>query len=155
MKSSSRTPQIEVVGIARDAGLDALEKAASSSRLDVVTLDLVMPGLDGLGFLRAMPRPGPRVVVVTISSKETELAVAALQAGAFDVVHKPTALATEQLYEMATPLVAAVLAAGRSRARRSRRRGARDAGAAGRRAARGRRPARPRHRRLDRRPPRP
>jgi two-component system chemotaxis response regulator CheB len=108
----SRSPHIEVVGIARD-GLDALEKMIEL-KPDVVTLDLVMPGLDGLGVLRAMPTPGPRVIVVTISANESELAVAALQAGAFDVVHKPTSLATEQLYDMAAQLQTAVIAAGRA-----------------------------------------
>ena len=43
---------IHVVDTARD-GLDALEKIAEL-RPDVVTLDLVMPGLDGLGVLKAL-----------------------------------------------------------------------------------------------------
>ncbi|MEO8875292.1 MAG: response regulator, partial [Polyangiaceae bacterium] len=40
---------LEVVGIARD-GLDALEKIAEL-KPDVITLDLVMPNLDGVGVL--------------------------------------------------------------------------------------------------------
>ena len=48
-----RTPTIEVVGIARD-GLEALEKIAELQP-DVITLDLVMPNLDGLGVLEALP----------------------------------------------------------------------------------------------------
>src|SRR5262249_58495570 len=44
-------PGIEVVDIARD-GLEALEKIVHH-KPDVVTLDLVMPNLDGLGVLRA------------------------------------------------------------------------------------------------------
>ena len=50
------TPDIEVVGIARD-GLEALEKIAEL-KPDVVTLDLVMPNLDGIGVLRALPPEG-------------------------------------------------------------------------------------------------
>jgi two-component system chemotaxis response regulator CheB len=111
----SNDPRIEVVAIARD-GLDALEKIAETSP-DVVTLDLVMPTLDGVGVLdaiRLLPNP-PRVVVVTMSDADSVLGVAALQAGAFDVVHKPTALATDRLYELGQELVTKVLLAAESR----------------------------------------
>ena len=108
-------PRIEVVAIARD-GLDALEKI-SETKPDVVTLDLVMPQLDGVGVLdavRMLPDP-PRVVVVTMSDADSVMGVAALQAGAFDVVHKPTALATDRLYELGHELVAKVLVAAEAR----------------------------------------
>ena len=107
--------RIEVVAIARD-GLDALEKIAET-KPDVVTLDLVMPQLDGVGVLdavRMLPDP-PRVVVVTMSDADSVMGVAALQAGAFDVVHKPTALATDRLYELGHELVAKVLVAAEAR----------------------------------------
>jgi two-component system chemotaxis response regulator CheB len=105
---------LEVVGTARD-GLDALERIAELSP-DVVTLDLVMPNLDGVGVLRALQgraKP-PAVVIVSMADEESELGVAALELGAFDVVRKPTALATDQLYELGDELRAKVLAAGRS-----------------------------------------
>jgi len=106
--------RIEVVGIARD-GLDALEKIAELSP-DVVTLDLVMPELNGIGVLDALrerPTP-PRVVVVTMSDADSELGVAALARGAFDLVHKPTALATDRLYELRTELIEKVILAAAS-----------------------------------------
>jgi two-component system, chemotaxis family, protein-glutamate methylesterase/glutaminase len=108
----SRAEGLEVVGTARD-GLDALEKIAEL-RPDVVTLDLVMPGLDGVGVLKALTGPHPpRAVVVSMADAESELAVAAMQAGAVELVHKPTALATDRLYELADELVAKVrIAAG-------------------------------------------
>jgi two-component system chemotaxis response regulator CheB len=104
--------RIDVVGTARD-GLDALEKIATLSP-DVVTLDLVMPNLDGIGVLDALREriDAPRVVVVTMSDADSALGVAALAAGAFDVVHKPTALATDRLYELGAELVAKVVTAG-------------------------------------------
>jgi two-component system chemotaxis response regulator CheB len=98
---------LEVVGIAHD-GLEALEKIALL-KPDVITLDLVMPNLDGIGVLRALPKErAPRVVVVSISNQESELGVTALQAGAVTIVQKPTALATDQLYELQSELVRAV-----------------------------------------------
>ena len=106
----SRSPLLEVVGIARD-GLEALEKIAELAP-DVVTLDLVMPNLDGLGVLRALPAAGgPRIVVVSISDSDSALGVEALQSGAVDLVQKPTALATERLYDLSDELVAKVVAA--------------------------------------------
>jgi two-component system chemotaxis response regulator CheB len=107
---------LEVVGVARD-GLEALEKIAELEP-DVVTLDLVMPNLDGLGVLRALPAEGgPRVVIVSISDSNSALGVEALQIGAVDLVQKPTALATDRLYELSSELVAKVIAAGGSRRR--------------------------------------
>jgi two-component system chemotaxis response regulator CheB len=102
---------IDVVGIARD-GLDALEKVVELEP-DVVTLDLVMPNLDGIGVLKALRnRPNrPRVVIVSMADGESELGVAALELGAFDVVMKPTALANDRLYDLGKELRDKVLAA--------------------------------------------
>lgn len=111
------SPDIEVVGTARD-GLEALEKIAELTP-DVMTLDLVMPNLDGLGVLDSLPsRDAPRVVVVSVSDAETELGAAALQAGALDIVRKPTALATQQLYELRDELLLKIRLAALARAPR-------------------------------------
>ena len=104
------SPQIEVVGTARD-GIDALEKIATL-RPDVVTLDLVMPNLDGLGVLAALtPEQRARVVVVSMADGETDIGISALGFGVFDLVHKPTALAVASLHDIARELVAKVLLA--------------------------------------------
>ena len=107
-------PRIEVIGIARD-GLEALEQIAEL-KPDVVTLDLVMPNLDGVGVLRALQSPKPSVVVVSVSDAESDLGILALESGAIDLVHKPTALATAQLYELGTELVEKVILAAGARA---------------------------------------
>ena len=101
--------QIDVVGVARD-GEDALEKIQSLDP-DVITLDITMPHLDGIGVLRALAgRSRPRVVVVSISSVDTEVGAEALTLGAVDLVAKPSALANDRLNEIGDELVAKVLA---------------------------------------------
>lgn len=111
-------PRLEVVGTASD-GVDALEKI-EALRPDVVTLDLVMPNLDGVGVMRALstePGRAPAVVLVTISDEDSELTVEALQLGAVGMVKKPTALATNRLYELSGELIAAVVAGAEARPR--------------------------------------
>jgi two-component system chemotaxis response regulator CheB len=102
---------MEVIGLAHN-GLEALEMV-KGLRPDVVTLDLLMPELDGVGVLQAMGEwpDRPHAVVVTTLDEGSEVGIAALAAGAFDVVQKPTAIATDRLYELGPKLVAAVRAA--------------------------------------------
>ncbi len=106
----SRSPFIEVVGSAHD-GEEALEMV-ESLHPDVVTLDLIMPRMDGVAFLKEQMarRPLP-VVVVSIAGEGGEQALQALDAGAIDFVQKPTALATERVLELADELVQKVKAA--------------------------------------------
>lgn len=113
----SRSPFIEVVGGARD-GQEALEMV-ERLRPDVVTLDLVMPVVDGLEFLRRQMsvRPLP-VVVCSISHESGAAALEALELGAVEFVQKPTALATDRVYEIAEELLAKVKAAGAATALR-------------------------------------
>src|SRR5450432_3905800 len=118
-ESLASSPQIEVVGTARD-GIDALEKIAQLQP-DVITLDLVMPNLDGLGVLAALsPEQRGRVVVVSMADGESDIGVSALGWGIFDLVHKPTALAVASLHDIAEELVAKVLLASAQPAGRTR-----------------------------------
>lgn len=106
----SRNPFIEVVDTARD-GEEALEKIESLNP-DVVTLDLIMPQMDGVEFLqKQMARRPIPVVVVSIANEGGELVLAALDAGAVDFVQKPTALATEKIFEISEELIEKVKAA--------------------------------------------
>ena len=106
----SRSPFIEVVGAARD-GEEALEMV-ERLQPDVVTCDLIMPVLDGVGFVREQMsrRPIP-IVIVSIANDGSELALTALDAGAVDFVQKPTALATEKMFEINDELVEKVKSA--------------------------------------------
>src|SRR6476620_11629589 len=77
----SRSPFLEVVGAAHD-GEEALE-LVERLRPDVVTLDLNMPHLDGVEFLRRQMarRPVP-VVLLSSASENGEQVIQALEAGA-------------------------------------------------------------------------
>ena len=113
----SRSPFIEVVGIAGD-GEEAIEKVRELSP-DVVTLDLMMPGLDGLGFLTKQMAESPLpVIVVSTASGYQELVLKALEAGAVDFVHKPSLLATETLFEISEELIEKVKTAATIRLKR-------------------------------------
>src|SRR5262245_15254029 len=111
-----RSPFIDVVGTARD-GREALERVDELSP-DVVTCDLIMPELDGVGFVRAQMarRPMP-IVIVSVASESGELVLNALDAGAVDFIQKPTALASDRLLEMSDDLIGKVTAAAGSRVR--------------------------------------
>ena len=108
---------IEVVGSARD-GDEALA-LCERERPDAMTLDLTMPGLDGLGVLRALRERSdtnvPVVVVSAFSAAHGARAVDALAEGAFDLVSKPTA--SESLDAFIDALGAKVKLAAASRRR--------------------------------------
>lgn len=107
----SRSPFVEVVGAARD-GREALDLVAQLDP-DVVTCDLIMPELDGVGFVREQMarRPVP-IIIMSIANETAEAALTALDAGAIDFVQKPTALASEKIFEVSTELIEKVKAAG-------------------------------------------
>ena len=107
----SRSPFVEVVGAARD-GREALELVEQLNP-DVVTCDLTMPELDGVGFVREQMQRRPVPIIIMSVAKETaEAALTALDLGAIDFVQKPTALASEKIFEVSTELIEKVKAAG-------------------------------------------
>ena len=85
----SPDPAIEVVGTAPDAmiGLRKIEAFAP----DVLTLDVEMPGMDGLTFLKKLMKSNPMPVVMVSAYTEvgSEAAIRSLELGAVDVVEKP------------------------------------------------------------------
>ena len=112
----SASPVVEVVGAARD-GEEALQ-LVHETRPDVVTLDLNMPRLDGLSFLRhQMARRAVPVVILSATKDRRDTIAEAFDAGAVDVVYKPTALASDRMFDLAGELVAKVIAAARAEPR--------------------------------------
>lgn len=84
-----KDPEIEVVGTAPDPYV-ARDKILELNP-DVLTLDLEMPRMDGLTFLRILNqnRPMPVVVISSLTQSGSLAALAALEAGAVDVLAKP------------------------------------------------------------------
>jgi len=87
----ARDPEIEVVGTAPDPYV-ARDKIVSL-KPDVLTLDVEMPRMDGLTFLRKLMKyyPLPTIVVSSLTAKGGDLAMEALESGAVDVMCKPGA----------------------------------------------------------------
>ncbi len=115
----SRSPFLEVVGAARN-GEEALE-LVERLKPDVVTLDLNMPRMGGVAFLREQMARRPLPVMV-VSSMEVsgELVLQAIEAGAVDVIQKPTALANEKVFEIGDELISKVKAAAEAKFRQPR-----------------------------------
>ena len=85
----SGSADIRVVGTAPDP-IVARERIASFQP-DVITLDIEMPRMDGLSFLRSMPsdRSAAVIIVSSLGQAGCSAALQALEAGAVDVVPKP------------------------------------------------------------------
>ena len=113
----SADPGIEVVGTAVDAE-DARRRIKALSP-DVVTLDVEMPGMDGLAFLERLMRlrPTPVVMVSALTQRGAEASVRALTLGAVDVVGKPDGSEGHGLDQLALEIVAKVKAAARASVR--------------------------------------
>lgn len=83
-------PDIEVVGVANDP-LIAMEKVPRLQP-DVITLDMEMPRMDGLTYLRQLQKERSPIAVVVISSltqQGSQIALDAMDAGACEVLAKP------------------------------------------------------------------
>ena len=94
----SSDPEIEVVGSAADPIL-----AAERMRTvipDVITLDVVMPRMDGLTFLQKLmsQHPIPVVMCSSLAESGSETALKALEYGAVDIITKPK-MGTKQFIE--------------------------------------------------------
>ncbi len=88
-RSLARHPDIEVIGTAMDPYV-ARDKILQLEP-DVITLDIEMPRMDGLTFLRLIMkhRPMPVIIMSSLTAAGSAKALEALRAGAIEVVEKP------------------------------------------------------------------
>jgi chemotaxis response regulator CheB len=98
------------------SGSDALDKIASLDP-DVVTLDVEMPGLDGLQTLRCIMNqfPRPVIMVSAVTEKDADKTFNALAAGAFDYVPKQLSSTSLDILHIRSDLIAKLRAAAQSR----------------------------------------
>src|SRR5579872_5989477 len=106
-------PDLEVVGTAPDPYV-ARDKILSLDP-DVLTLDIEMPRMDGLTFLRKLMhfRPMPVVVISSLAQQSCKAAIEALQLGAVEVLGKPGG--PYSVGELQQSVVAKIRAAANSR----------------------------------------
>ena len=91
-------PMIEVLSTASDPYNAA--QVIQNEVPDVITLDIEMPRMDGLTFLRKImtQHPIPVIIISSLTIEGTETALKALEYGAVEIITKPQ-LATRQFYE--------------------------------------------------------
>lgn len=103
--------RIDVVGSAADPYV-AREKIKKLNP-DVLTLDVEMPKMDGITFLRNLMRlrPMPVVMVSSLTEKGADITLEALEVGAVDFVSKPKLDVAEGIQEYADEIIAKVITA--------------------------------------------
>lgn len=108
-------PAIEVIDTAADPYI-AVEKLRRL-KPDVITLDVEMPRMDGITFLRKLmaQHPIPVVICSSLVGQGTETQIRALESGAVDIIAKPT-MGTRQFFtESRTRITDAIKAAAQAR----------------------------------------
>jgi two-component system chemotaxis response regulator CheB len=110
-------PEIEVLGVAADPYVAA--RRIRDEIPDVITLDVEMPRMDGITFLRKLmaQHPIPVVMCSSLTEAGSETLLQALEAGAVDVILKPKIGVAEHLAESRIRICDAVKAAAGARVR--------------------------------------
>ncbi|MBP5419591.1 MAG: chemotaxis response regulator protein-glutamate methylesterase [Bacteroidales bacterium] len=113
-------PEIEVMGTAADPIIAV--KKISKEVPDVITLDIEMPRMDGLTFLKKImtQHPIPVVVISSLTQRGTETAMKALEYGATEIIGKPSMNPDRFFQESHIMLCDAVKAAAQAKLKRKR-----------------------------------
>ena len=108
---------IQVVGAARDP-IDAREKIKQLNP-DVLTLDVEMPKMDGVTFLKNLMRlrPMPVVMISTLTEAGADITLEALEVGAVDFISKPKIGVQEALEEYSAEIIEKVTVAAKAKVR--------------------------------------
>ncbi len=110
----SKDAEIDVVGVAPDAFI-ARDKIVKL-RPDVICLDVEMPRMDGVTFLRKIMAhlPTPVIMVSSLTQKGAQTTLDALDAGAFDFVPKPHSHIYDGIDQMEAELISKIKIAAKS-----------------------------------------
>lgn len=103
-----------VVGAAGDA--DEAREMIAELHPDVITLDIEMPGMNGIDFLKEImsTRPMPVVMLSTLTQKGAEITLEALEIGAVEAFPKPTKTTPDEFNRISGKLCKLVAAAAKS-----------------------------------------
>jgi len=109
---------LEVMGTASDPYLAA--KKIMNEVPDVITLDIEMPRMDGLTFLRKImaQHPIPVVIISSLTDKGTETGIRALEYGAVEIITKPQMSSKEFIHESKIRICEAIKGAAHARVKR-------------------------------------
>ncbi|MBI5924086.1 MAG: chemotaxis response regulator protein-glutamate methylesterase [Aquabacterium sp.] len=110
----SSEPGLELIGAHSDPLF--AQKAMAQNWPDVLILDVEMPRMDGVTFLRQImsTRPTPVVICSTLTTANASTTLEAMQAGAFEIIEKPNASVRDQLQAQRQRLISAVKSAARA-----------------------------------------
>ena len=112
----TKEPDIELVGVAQDP-IFAMEKFQRQGWPDVIILDIEMPRMDGLTFLKKImaTRPTPVIICSSVAQKGSRSAIEAMSIGAVEVIGKPEFQVKNFFEEVHERFVIAIRAAANSR----------------------------------------
>ena len=107
----SREPSIEVIATAQDP-IFAIEKLKAQWP-DVIVLDIEMPRMDGLTFLKKImaERPTPVIICSSLAEEGAQVTMEALEAGAISIITKPKIDLKAFLQDSANDIVASIKSA--------------------------------------------
>lgn len=113
------SPDIEVVGAAEDAFV--AREMIKQLNPDVLTLDIEMPRMNGITFLRNLMRlrPMPVVMISVLTESNAEVTLEALALGAVDFIAKPIVNVENTLNDYAEEIIAKVIMASQANIKRA------------------------------------
>ncbi len=112
-------PEIEIMGTANDPYIAA--KKIQNEVPDVITLDVEMPRMDGITFLRKImtQHPIPVVIISSLTEEGSQTAIKALEYGAVEVIAKPRMDTRQFIEDSKIRLCEAVKAAAAAKLRKA------------------------------------
>ncbi len=113
----SQSPDIDIVGQAMDSA--EARNMIKQLNPDIITLDVEMPGMNGLEFLERLmnARPMPVIMFSSHTAEGTEITLKALELGAVDFLQKPRVGLDKSLEYLASELIPKILSFGKSKPR--------------------------------------